>query len=287
MGQPWVPTTVGLGLEACHIVPQKHYHLYPLGIGGIGGSGLSEAWSSDKQSLAKAWFATWSAKNSLLLFSHIHTMFDARLLSIDPRTHLIRVFMPYGVLLPYHGTKATFNETKPPNKHALAFHWDCCVYENMTAEAQLMPVTRPLSPLLTRPDLFPPEVQDGRSSSPGDPSKRTRTTAAGPSLYTVTTRGGTGGAELGDSVGAGVSGAALTPDSMGSFIKEEQSDPPLNKGEMWNQCSVKVETDGSTNKRGWREDEEESMMGRGRTKKQKVVTAALDTVLDSVEIVDL
>lgn len=266
MGKPWVPTSVGLGLQACHIVPQKHYHLYPLG-----SSSFSDAWDSDVQSLTSAWYATWNARNSLLLFSHMHSMFDARLFSIHPETHLIRVFVPYDVLLPYHGKNARINEAKPPDKRALAYHWDCSIYENMTAEAQLNPV-RPVSPLLTRPDLLPPSGEQGgraSSSSPGDPSKRPRVMGAGEgSSYNTVPKFGPGGGGPADNHESFAT--ALTPPdsilSSASFVRQRNDSGDKDRSLV-------------NGKRGWADRVEEALrVERGRTKKQKVVTSVLDSI---------
>ncbi|KAI8659046.1 HNHc domain-containing protein [Fusarium sp. Ph1] len=99
-GRSWyMNPTVGLGVQACHIVPQQHYHVYPVPSSFPGGR-------YDSRRLRAAWERTWSAKNGLLLFSHLHELFDARLFSIHPDTLRIRVFMPYYVLLDYHGVLA-------------------------------------------------------------------------------------------------------------------------------------------------------------------------------------
>ncbi|OIW24348.1 hypothetical protein CONLIGDRAFT_718715 [Coniochaeta ligniaria NRRL 30616] len=264
MGKPWVPTAVGLGLQACHIVPQKHYHLYPHG---PGMTGFTDPWDSNVASLTTAWYATWNAKNSILLFAHIHPMFDARLFAIHPDTHLIRVFVPYDVLLPYHGKKARLNEAKPPDKRALAYHWDSCVYENMTAEAQLHPV-RPASPILNRPDLLPRSGEGGdRGSSPGDPSKRPRRMAPDEGAANTVPVFGTGGGGPADD-GEGF-GMALTPDSTASaasFVRQRVK----SEDKEWSTVRVKREWD--------EEDEGACLEGRGRTKRQKAVTSVLDSV---------
>ena len=267
MGKPWVPFSVGLGLQACHIVPQKHYHLYPLS--GSGSGFTDKAWDSDAQSLTKAWYATWHHENSLLLFSHMHSMFDARLFSIHPETHLIRVFVPYDVLLPYHGKKARMNEAIPPDRCALAYHWDCCVYENMTAKAQLQALWL-LSTLHTRPDVLPPtgEQRDRTSSpSPGGPSKRPRLTGAGEGSSSNTTFGPSGGVQA-DKKGA-TDDTALRPDPM---LSAGSSARRRIKSKEKGRSAV-------TGKRGWVEDNvEASMMDHDRSKKQKVVTSVLDSI---------
>ncbi|EEU35113.1 uncharacterized protein NECHADRAFT_15991, partial [Fusarium vanettenii 77-13-4] len=125
-GRSWyMNPTVGLGVQACHIVPQQHYHVYPVPSSFPGGR-------YDPRRLRAAWERTWSAKNGLLLFSHLHELFDARLFSIHPDTLRIRVFMPYDVLLDYHGVLAQLSPTV--DRRALRHHYDMCCIENMAAD---------------------------------------------------------------------------------------------------------------------------------------------------------
>lgn len=71
---------LGLGLDACHIVPQKHYYLYPPGPPLP--SRITDPLPTDMESLGVAWISTWNRQNGILLFSHLHQMFDARLFAI-------------------------------------------------------------------------------------------------------------------------------------------------------------------------------------------------------------
>jgi hypothetical protein len=66
------------------------------------------------------------------LLSHLHELFDARLFSIDPKTHKIRAFVPYDVITEYHGRKATLPRDVDPL--ALQHHYDMCCIENMAAQ---------------------------------------------------------------------------------------------------------------------------------------------------------
>ncbi|RMD41502.1 hypothetical protein DV735_g3630, partial [Chaetothyriales sp. CBS 134920] len=183
-GRSWCPApSFGPALQACHIVPQQHYHVYPdpdrL-------SDLAEAdifYSSSR--LEEAWRNTWSADNGILLLCHLHDSFNQRLFSIHPDTLRIRAFVPYDVVLDYHGKKAQV----PVNvdRGALRHHYEMCCIENMAAKAPLMElssiVSGTVSPFAAGadvPSLPSPRLHDtpsGAASStsqaaPGDPAKR-------------------------------------------------------------------------------------------------------------------
>ncbi|RSL84329.1 hypothetical protein CDV31_016718 [Fusarium ambrosium] len=189
-GRSWCSTpAVGPSLQACHIIPQQHYHVYPDPDGaGDPASDASTLYSPDR--LQEAWQRTWSADNGILLLSHLHELFDARLFSIHPDTLLIRAFVPYDVLLDYHGKTAWV----PVNvdRAALRHHYQMCCIENMAAKAPLLespPVSGPEKPspfaartgitLLQSPrpnntagnSIEPP---GSPATSSGDPSKRAR-----------------------------------------------------------------------------------------------------------------
>ncbi|RSL43497.1 hypothetical protein CEP54_015059 [Fusarium duplospermum] len=188
-GRSWCSTpAVGPSLQACHIIPQQHYHVYPDPDGTGLASDASTLYSPDR--LQEAWQRTWSADNGILLLSHLHELFDARLFSIHPDTLLIRAFVPYDVLLDYHGKTARV----PVNvdRAALRHHYQMCCIENMAAKAPLLespPVssTEKPSPFAARTDI--PLLQSPRpnatagdsiellgspAASGGDPSKRAR-----------------------------------------------------------------------------------------------------------------
>ncbi|CAH0046269.1 unnamed protein product [Clonostachys solani] len=166
---------IGPALHACHIVEQKQYHLYP----------RDDDDQDDEDSmfsprrLGELWLRTWSSRNSILLLSHLHELFDARLFSIDPTTHRIRAFVPYDVITEYHGRKATLARDVDPL--ALQHHYDMCCIENMAAQfpyidmmtsledSRMTPGTK--TPASTRTDLLG-TLDLGDLNLTGDPSKK-------------------------------------------------------------------------------------------------------------------
>jgi hypothetical protein len=102
-----------------------HWNVYPDKDQGV-------AALDDLGVLRDAWMQTWHMSNGLLLAAHIHYSFDARILSIDPDTRRIRVFMPYDLITEYHGKVAAL----PPkiDLHALRHHYDMCCMENLAAQ---------------------------------------------------------------------------------------------------------------------------------------------------------
>ncbi|KAM0293638.1 hypothetical protein ACHAPM_011604 [Fusarium culmorum] len=180
-GRSWCMTpAVGPGLQACHIIPQQHYHLYP-------DSRDGQSSELSRRRLRDAWMQTWSATNGLLLMSHLHEAFDARLFSIHPETLRIRAFVPYDIFMDYHGMEARV----PPDvdRNALRHHYDMCCIENMAAK---MPsedlIAPPLAsqtgtsgantPLSSRSDF--PVTPRPDDPSGGDPTKRSQSTRDGP-----------------------------------------------------------------------------------------------------------
>ncbi|RSL83476.1 hypothetical protein CEP52_016709 [Fusarium oligoseptatum] len=185
-GRSWCPApSFGPALQACHIVPQQHYHVYP------DPDGLSDLADTDvfysSSRLEEAWRNTWSADNGILLLCHLHDSFDQRLFSIHPDTLRIRAFVPYDVVLDYHGKKAQV----PVNvdRGALRHHYEMCCIENMAAKAPLMELSSiasgtvsPFAAGAEVPSLPSPRLHDtygGAASSvsqaaPGDPAKRRR-----------------------------------------------------------------------------------------------------------------
>ncbi|KAG5994374.1 hypothetical protein E4U43_003244 [Claviceps pusilla] len=181
-GRPWytIPA-VGPGIQACHIVPQQHYNVYPVP------SYYGES-QHDPQRLHEAWTRTWSGDNGLALFSHFHDFFDNRLFSIHPETLKIRVFVPYDVLLEYHGSIAKLPHCV--DRNALRHHYDMCCIENMAAKRLLSDayfpgtssrsgISGPISqfesecptPSLTGPSNI---ASSSSKDGPGDPEKRPR-----------------------------------------------------------------------------------------------------------------
>ncbi|KAF5019748.1 hypothetical protein F66182_8233 [Fusarium sp. NRRL 66182] len=174
-GQSWcVNPGIGPALQACHIVPQQHYHVYP-------DSSNSEDTMDSTRRLREAWLSTWAPTNGILMMSHIHEFFDSRLFSIHPETLRIRAFVPYDAILDYHGSEANVPESV--DREALRHHYEMCCIENMAAkmppeELVLAMSTKAAtsgtsSPFTSRNDLPATPGQDGRI---GDPSERPRTT---------------------------------------------------------------------------------------------------------------
>ncbi|KAK7415747.1 hypothetical protein QQX98_005660 [Neonectria punicea] len=128
-GKSWcISPAHGPALQACHIVPQQHYHVYP--VPGFSDDGHDDLASPRR--LAAAWQRTWSPENGILLLSHLHELFDMRLVSIHPDALRVRAFVPYDVLLDYHGRIATVPEDI--DRMALRHHYDMCCIENMAAK---------------------------------------------------------------------------------------------------------------------------------------------------------
>ncbi|KAG5984551.1 hypothetical protein E4U55_004334 [Claviceps digitariae] len=125
-GRAWTTYPgVGPGIQACHIVPQQHYNVYPVP------SSFGRTLYNPHR-LLEAWIRTWSAKNSLAMFSHFHDLFDKRLFSIHPVTLRIRVFVPYDVLLEHHGSTAQVSYLV--DRKALQHHYEMYCIENMAAK---------------------------------------------------------------------------------------------------------------------------------------------------------
>ncbi|KAK7432876.1 hypothetical protein QQZ08_000347 [Neonectria magnoliae] len=194
MGRSWCDSpTIGPALQACHIVSQLQYHTYPDPEADADETQDGGERASPRR-LEQAWERTWASENGVLLFSHLHDMFDQRLFSIHPETLQIRVFMPYDILLAYHGRKAKVQ--RRVDRAALRHHYDMCCIENMAVK---MPFVEPLprtgsaastsgvnTPLEIRPTLAgtasprildsPSEQNQGQDGQrpDGDPSKRAR-----------------------------------------------------------------------------------------------------------------
>ncbi|KPM42282.1 hypothetical protein AK830_g4287 [Neonectria ditissima] len=149
-GRSWhTELAVGPTLQVCHIVPREHYHVFP----------VSDSPSSDRHSprqLRLAWYGTWGKNNGILLLSHLHQLFDARLFSIDPDTLRVRAFVPYDVVADYHGCLARLPENF--DRKALRQHYEMCCIENMAADTPLSGDlgfgTVPRSAIAESPPLF-------------------------------------------------------------------------------------------------------------------------------------
>ncbi|KAM3524762.1 hypothetical protein NHJ13051_004361 [Beauveria bassiana] len=196
-GEPWCPgQPIGPGIQAAHVVPQQHYHLYPISNTNASSSDADETMRFNPRLLQEAWRKTWSPHNGILLMVHMHHFFDARLISINPKTLKVRVFVPYEYLEPYHGRQATV--PSHIDRRALRHHYDMCCIENMAAGypdldappsdaksqistpgAGLANTSGGSTPLTGRTDLAmtPNSGRDlAQRPADGDPSKRQRST---------------------------------------------------------------------------------------------------------------
>lgn len=156
----WAGDCIGPGVQAAHIVPQVHWNVYPDKDQGV-------AALDDFGVLRDAWTQTWHMSNGLLLAAHIHYSFDARILSIDPDTRRIRVFMPYDLVTEYHGKVAAL----PPDVdlHALRHHYDMCCLENLAAQKK--PSGMPTL-LRSKSTTIGPVTLDAVDADGGDPIKK-------------------------------------------------------------------------------------------------------------------
>ncbi|KAL6897062.1 hypothetical protein GGI43DRAFT_106377 [Trichoderma evansii] len=133
-GRAWCNfPTVGPALQACHIIPQQQYHLYPL-YPDIDDNDDHDGAAFSPRRLQQAWQRTWSGGNGILLLSHLRELFHTRLLSIHPETRRIRAFVPYDVICDYHGRTAKLSGTV--DLRALRHHYDICCIENMAAASR-------------------------------------------------------------------------------------------------------------------------------------------------------
>ncbi|POS70751.1 hypothetical protein DHEL01_v210852 [Diaporthe helianthi] len=158
-GSAWWSSGVGPAVQAVHIVPQIHWNVFPY-------RGQGVAPTDNISALKEAWEQTWHMSNGLVLMSHLHQCFDARLLSIDPTTHQIRAFMPYDVITGYHGKVAYLPEHV--SRSALQHHYDMCCIENMAAKRQLGSSTY----LRSTSTTVLPVAASPVDPSPGDPAKK-------------------------------------------------------------------------------------------------------------------
>lgn len=174
-GQSWYfNSDIGPALQACHIVEQKHYHLYPRD-----DCDDDEEYLDSARRLQHLWERTWSSRNGILLLSHLHELFDARLLSIHPDSHIIRAFVPYDVIIEFHGREAIL--PREVDREALRHHYDMCCIENMAAQFPFidMPFNESRgtsgtqTATITKTDL-PITPSTGDPGSAGDPFKRWR-----------------------------------------------------------------------------------------------------------------
>ncbi|KAJ4246863.1 hypothetical protein NW762_013415 [Fusarium torreyae] len=187
-GESWCPgPAIGPGVQACHIVPQQHYHLYPTtNVDPDDDTPIEES----SRRLREAWESTWSPRNGVLLMKHLHDFFDARLFSIHPRTLRIRVFVPYNALTRFNGQKAAVPTSV--DRKALRHHYEMSCIENMAAERPNLDVISPATsrmatsgtatPFSAKTDLpvTPSSTGDGGIGRMGDPAKRWRPSSPPP-----------------------------------------------------------------------------------------------------------
>lgn len=112
------------GLTISHIIPPQHFDVYPIDKSDIDG---------EDDELAEKWRMTWNAReNGIVLLGHFHALWKARLVAVEPATLTVRCFGPYDSLSAYEGKKAHFSNV--PNRGALQWHYDMCVWENITSK---------------------------------------------------------------------------------------------------------------------------------------------------------
>ncbi|RGP69184.1 hypothetical protein FLONG3_7820 [Fusarium longipes] len=176
-GQSWCITpSVGPGLQACHVVPQQHFHLYPThNRKNVGSDNEVEI---SNEGLSQAWTDTWSSKNGILLMNDIRQLFEARLISIHPDTYKIRAFVPYDVITDFNGKIA--NVSRKVDKMALRYHYDMSCIENMAAQMPTIPIDSfsegaryleiraPLGRTISLP------INNNMTTQSGDPAKRAK-----------------------------------------------------------------------------------------------------------------
>lgn len=118
------------GLAISHIIPPQHFDVFPVDRSDIDG---------EDDELAEKWRMTWDPReNGIVLLGHFHALWKARLVAIEPSTLTVRCFGPYDSIAAYEGKKAHFSNV--PRKEALRWHYEMCVYENITAKRPSRPL---------------------------------------------------------------------------------------------------------------------------------------------------
>ncbi|KAI0183904.1 hypothetical protein EV127DRAFT_464741 [Xylaria flabelliformis] len=152
-GETWFFTpSVGPGIDACHIVPQRHYNVYPVGDD-------IHTINTTSDGLLAAYNKTWSPDNGILLDNFLCICFNLRLFSIHPGTLKVRIFVPYATLIKYHNKVASIHPDT--DLAALRHHYDMCCIENMAAK-------KPQSESVA--SLRPSTLTIGGSSNVGTPT---------------------------------------------------------------------------------------------------------------------
>ncbi|KAF5567956.1 hypothetical protein FPHYL_3019 [Fusarium phyllophilum] len=159
-GEFWVEgRSIGPGVEACHIVPQAQYHLYPTDQDPEANRGPPDLSLSN---LLTAWEKTWSADNGIMLMKHLRYFFDLRLFSIHPDTHRMRSFVPYSPITRYNGKKARIHEDV--DRNALQHHYDMCCIENMGARIDFTSGSGPATLFAYPSEISTPSSESGSTS---------------------------------------------------------------------------------------------------------------------------
>ncbi|KAF5700472.1 hypothetical protein FMUND_14330 [Fusarium mundagurra] len=159
-GESWMKSQpIGPGVEACHIVPQAQYHLYPTNQDPEANRGHPDLSLSN---LLTAWEKTWSADNGIMLMEHLRYFFDLRLFSIHPDTHRIRSFVPYSPITRYNGKKARIHEDV--DRNALQHHYDMCCIENMGARIGVTNASGAATLFAYPSEIFTPSSESGSAS---------------------------------------------------------------------------------------------------------------------------
>lgn len=136
------------GLTISHIIPPQHFELFPVD---------KSSMDREEDELAEKWRMTWDPReNGIVLLGHLHALWKARLIAVEPMFLTIRCFGPYDSIAAYEGKKASFS--KVPNKEALRWHYNMCVYENITAK-QDVKTTTAKRPTPSRSDLSTPSTK--------------------------------------------------------------------------------------------------------------------------------
>lgn len=96
-----------------------------------------------------------------MLLGHFHALWKARLVAIEPATLAVRCFGPYDSIAVCDGDKAHFS--KVPNKEALRWHYEMCVFENITAKQlpQLLAAKQDMITTAIRPTLSSSSTKTG------------------------------------------------------------------------------------------------------------------------------
>ena len=100
----------------------------------------------------------------------IRHLFEARLISIHPDTHMIRAFVPYDFITDFNGKKA--NIPRKVDKLALRHHYEMACIENMAAQMPsgtgFLEIRAPLGRTISLP------INTNLHAIEGDPAKRVR-----------------------------------------------------------------------------------------------------------------